>query len=442
MKESEYNLTAIKNDRTILFNSLTGSVLSFAKSEYETITTLIKDVDIMKEKYPTLFNYFIEKGFVVEDETNELDIIRFRNNNGIFLDREYRLVLNPTLECNFNCWYCYEKHDKGRMSKYTMQKIRNHVNFLINKRQIDSLHLDWFGGEPLLYFEEIVYPMTKYFKERLKKKQVGFRSGITTNGYLVTPEMINHFKEIDLSFFQITIDGNKERHDKVRRHYNTPSYDVIINNINLLCREMENISIVLRVNYDERTMENDFTKDLEVILKENRHKITIDFQRVWQTIDKKLISNQWKIKLSSKVREMGFLYKGLGQFYPYKENTCYVDRFNHLEINYDGKIYKCTAKGYDDEYVVGNLKSNGELIWNKNELCNRFSLATFENDMCLKCKCLPICMGPCSQKILDTKNCSNLDSICTFKLSEFTIEDYIVDYYETLIDYKNNLCGE
>ncbi len=439
MKESQYNFSVNHNNRIIFYNAITGDLLSFTENEFENISILLKNLSLLEVKYPSLLQYFIRTGFVIKDGVNELDIVKFRNNQNVFLDKEYRLVINPTLECNFNCWYCYERHCKGRMGQKTMNKIKKHVNLLIDNKQIDSLHLDWFGGEPLLYFNEVIFTLASYFQKISKKKNISYRNTITTNGYLITEEMINQFKKTNFNFFQITLDGNKEQHNKIRRHYGKDSYDVIINNVILLCKEMKDVEIVLRLNYSEKTMENDFTKDLEIIPLEYRKKITVDFQRIWQTYDSKKDRNQWKIDFSTKVRKMGFYYKGLGHLFPYKGISCYVDKLNHLEINFDGQVYKCTARGYDKKYVVAELLPSGELLWKENELSKRFSNPTFQNEMCLKCKCLPICIGPCSQKIFEVKTNHNLENICTLKLSEYKIEDYIIDCYESLMDYRKTL---
>jgi uncharacterized protein len=67
----------------------------------------------------------------------------------------------------------------------------------------------------LLYFDEIVYPLSKQIKQVLDEKGIPFTNSATTNGYLIDKERINKFKEINLNHFQITLDGNQATHDKI-----------------------------------------------------------------------------------------------------------------------------------------------------------------------------------------------------------------------------------
>lgn len=101
---------------------------------------------------------------------DEISLLRYRNHQHIYADRDYSLFLNPTLECNFSCWYCYETHEKGYMSEKMIEKIKKHIIYMIEKIHINSLTLSWFGGEPLLYFNEVVYPISLFAKEICEKK--------------------------------------------------------------------------------------------------------------------------------------------------------------------------------------------------------------------------------------------------------------------------------
>lgn len=45
--------------------------------------------------------------------------------------------------------------------------------------------------------------------------------------------------------------------------------------------------------------------------------------------------------------------------------SCYADRINYANINYDGNVYKCTAQDYTSETALGFLDENGQIRWDK-----------------------------------------------------------------------------
>ncbi len=375
-------------------------------------------------------------GFIVEIDKDEIDVLRYKNRMEVFSNRKYKLVINPTLECNFKCWYCYEKHPQGHMALEVMEKCKKHIQYMVKHERITSLILDWFGGEPILYFEEIIYPIGKYAKKICEDYQIPFYHYITTNASRIDLQMIKRMKEIGVNGFQITIDGDEKRHNQIRNENGKSSFSAIINNINLLCSELENILITLRINYDDQTLSvSDLEKVYSMISPENRKYIMVNFQRVWQTIKPALLENERRIYFTQLSKQMGFKTPQLvSAFNIGKTHKCYVDRIYHAEINYDGKVYRCTARDYSDKYMMGELLDNGEIKWNEEKVAKQYAKATFENDMCLKCKYLPLCMGPCSQKIIETPK-DEFYRICFLNYAEVKPETVIIDYYEQKMDY-------
>jgi len=432
-KKSYYNLIVKDKsiDKHIYFNTLTGNMFSVKKNDKMLIDDLLSDINNKKNEYPNLFEVLLQKGFIVNGEWKELDVIRVRNKNGVFLDRNYHFFINPTLECNFNCWYCYENHPKGRMSNETIKIVKQHLEYMIKVERINGLNLSWFGGEPLLYFSSIVYEISLFAKTLCEDNNIPFVNQITTNGYLITPSIINKMSEIKLNKFQITFDGNEEEHDKIRfiKNNHKGSFRKIINNMKNIIDKLDDVFIILRINYTDITL-----KTLDSIFDEfepkYRSKIQISFQRVWQTYDK-IISNSTNPNLLNcidKCKIMGYNVKDL-HFTINKEKVCYVDKLFHLEMNWDGKIYKCTARGYDDKYVVGKINDSGKIDWKPESLMNHFSTSTFDNRMCIKCKLLPICMGPCVQKVIESKE-NNIKNMCYLNFTEISVKEYIIRMYK------------
>ena len=243
-------------------------------------------------------------------------------------------------------------------------------------------------------------------------------------------------KEIDMKHFQITLDGAKKRHDKIRNENGLPSYDRIMKNVNDLCKYIEDVHITLRINYDDKTLKDVQMKEIfSIIPVEYRAKILPNFQRVWQTVKEGSLKNERRLDLYNYCRDIGFKVNEpanilqIGAYF-----KCYVDCFNHLEINYDGKLYFCTARTFTEEYEVGVLNDDGTIRWHEQKVAKRYAKATFENEMCIKCKYLPLCMGPCSQKIMETPK-EYLSSICSLKYSEIPPETVIVEYYKNKMKF-------
>lgn len=430
-KLSNYNYFIDYNSTNVLlFNGLSAFGFCMTKKEQVNLQPLLNNLSLFKEQYPSDFTHLYEAGYIIDADFSEIDFLKFKNRQTVF-NNDYSLIINPTLECNFNCWYCYEKHPKGRMSLNTIKKIKRFINNLIVNEKIKSFNLSWFGGEPLLYFNEIVYPLSLYAKKKCKKHNVDFSCGITTNAFLVNKGMLPLLNEIELIDYQITLDGGKERHDKIRNANGKPSYASIISNINLLAKEVENSKINVRINYDDKTLESDdIFNILDDILSENRPRIIINMQRVWQSYNADNKSkNERMILFMKKANEMGFkmAYYGGGLTMACYYN-CYTSRYNQANINFDGKVYKCTARDYSDlSNVMGTLDEKGCIIWDAKKLSSYLKNPTFDNDTCLKCKYLPLCLGDCPQHIYERKDTQN--SVCKIQAREISVEEEIINYY-------------
>src|SRR6202020_1629629 len=82
------------------------------------------------------------------------------------------------------------------------------------------------------------------------------------------------------------------------------------------------------------------------------------------------------------------------------KNPCYADKRNSAVINYNGDIFKCTARDFTTTKRAGYLSNTGELVWENNYLERRMT-AKFNNKPCLSCKIIPLCNGGCSQHALE-----------------------------------------
>lgn len=155
----------------------------------------------------------------------------------------------PTTACNARCFYCYE----AGISYETMddRTADDAVRYILATRQPEkALHLHWFGGEPLLG-ERIIDRITSSLRER----GISFRSGMITNGSLMTEEMAHKAADDwQLRNVQITLDG-RERVYCERKNYRAfqgSPYRAVLDGIHALLAGK--VSVSIRLNADEENL--------------------------------------------------------------------------------------------------------------------------------------------------------------------------------------------
>ena len=438
MEASKYNYFIDYNDRVVCLNGISGKTFSMNKEEFSSMNEVLQEQNRQTEN-PSFTEWLCKNRFLVENHSEELDYLKEINRESIASDH-YTLIINPTQECNFNCWYCYEKHESGYMNEIVMNKVKSHIDLKLEEKYFRHLNLGWFGGEPLLYFNKVVYPISIYIKEKCNLENVNFFNSMTTNGFLINKKRIENFKEIDLRNFQITLDGDKSTHDKIRNQRGKPSFDRIIQNIIDICYLVPDPNITLRINYTDESIRTDFHDVLKIIPIEYRKSIYIQFQRVWQTYCSKEQTEETKKFLKDNedtLREDGFLVSYNHNYSIFKGNVCYADRINYANINYDGNVFRCTAREYSDENSFGYLNEKGEIIWDDKKLFDIDSKPYFDNDLCLECKYLPLCGGPCFQKIFNAIKKS--ETFCMKDILDTDVETFIIQHFLNVKEYNKVL---
>lgn len=313
----------------------------------------------------------------------------------------FEIIVNPTLDCNLRCWYCYEDHLQGtNMRLELIDSIKALVDRKVESSELKHLSVTFFGGEPLLRWKDVVMPLLQYTVQRCKEKNIGFNTGFTTNGYLLDHRMFDDLISIGLgeTSFQISFDGNRELHDKSRVYDAMhPTFDTMLEAVKL--GASLGFRMCARFNYTPESLES-FTEVLEMMSQWDeitRRNITINLQQVWQT------SSGIASNIKGRAADMRTLIQKFGMNpecdMVYFRHVCYADRKNSVVVNYNGDIYKCTARKFEPSLREGVLHSDGTIEYN-DRYFKRMD-AKFANTACMKCPIMPICNGRCSQHKID-----------------------------------------
>ena len=404
MKYSQFNSIIQYKNKYALYNAYEQKVIFLDPALKEILNREEQTcIDNLKNIHPDFYNYLSENKFLIMNDVDEIEAVK---NLVYSIDenkRIYDLTINPTINCNFRCWYCYETHImKSQMDSSTLSKVSKHILNIAQNEEIEEFNLSFFGGEPLLYFKKIVIPIINEFVPLMKRFNKRFNIGFTTNGSLINDPFLNYFNEKQLKpNFHITLDGYRESHDKVR--FVSPekgSYLIIVNNIKKI---VENEMFVrVRINFTDKNIEDTYkiADDLSIIKKEFSKKyLLIDFHRVWQNnqLDDIDIIVDRNVE---RIRKKGFNVKSSLYCNDTVRGSCYADKRNSAVINFNGDVFKCTAQDFKTENREGFLTDGGYIFWENNSLERRMK-SKFNNNPCLECRLLPICNGACSRHALE-----------------------------------------
>ena len=81
-------------------------------------------------------------------------------------------------------------------------------------------------------------------------------------------------------------------------------------------------------------------------------------------------------------------------------NECYANKLSQITVNYNGDVFKCTARDFTEKNRDGKLLENGSIIWDTNKILKRISYDIPK--LCLDCSLMPACSGICSQTLMET----------------------------------------
>lgn len=433
MKISKFTSLHYHNGEAILFNSENERLIVLDSALEQIYKEHTEHPAKLEKIHPDFFNALKANRFIVPCDEVESKVLIERWKQGDENSRNFGIIINPTLNCNLRCWYCYESH-KGKM--VMSEKVRKSICRLIEEKtadpNIEVLNVSFFGGEPLLFFNETVLPILRFAAEKCQPKGITLYTNFTTNAVLLTNEIIEALNALPLgkkATFQITLDGNRETHDQIRVGTNkTPTYDTILENISSVLKHGNEVSLRFNYTYDNiltfADVLNDFTsKGLEKYYAQ----ISVKFEHVWQDGVNMEKSKPLMLKMRDEYEKAGFKV-GIDDIH--YRHVCYADSPNHVVINYNGDVFKCTARDFTKDKREGILDENGHIAWNEKFL--RRMAVRYGNVACRNCIILPICNGGCTQNKLDANNMET----CFWGLTEEGKQEYLEKRVQEIIRHK------
>jgi len=306
-------------------------------------------------------------------------------------------------ECNLSCKYCIQHVMVNEVTPHGINK--DIIKFIKNlsDRQILPFQIFFYGGEPLLWFEDI----KKYTKEFY-----GYANfAIITNGKALDEEKVEFINEYNIGV-GVSYDG---RNSNFTRGYDVlkDKYDILLNIVNLSFS-----GVISCYNYPQDWLEDlkcfsdDFLKkynryvgtNLDLLMNNNKLENTdnFDMSKIRKQMEN-LCNDYYKRSISETKKTFNdtFIDSLLNMSNNYPDLDHYgkcMNGINVLNIDANGEMYLC----HNSRIKLGNLETP------RKEMTKKCLDMYTPKLHCKECNVLSYCCGGCmlsTQEDLDNYYC-------------------------------------
>lgn len=280
------------------------------------------------------------------------------------------VYLHITQKCNFECSYCYNKHNLN-----SWKELNSDLWFKIidNLKSIGVKNIIFTGGEPLLYKD--LLEVVKYTK--LKE----FNVELLTNGSLLKDDKLEILKYTDGVI--VSLDSMIEEINEINR-INSKEYN-IINNLKSIPEQLK-----------------DKIKIRSVITNENKMYIKNMKKFVEDTLKMKFITTLF---LPNNKDEVDYIPVLKDEDYGWYDNSCEYKYnaivncggcYKEMAINCNGDIYPCQSLIKEEFYLANILESNWIDKIRNSKITRKFQNISVEDKKgCNICRYKFLCGGGC-----------------------------------------------
>lgn len=423
MKPSRFNhFLPFTSDKSIAYNALSNALALIDNKKFKMYTQFVDTGKELTDK--ELVKDLLHGSFLVEDDIDELDIVRHNMLRGRYATNVLTLTIAPTSDCNFRCVYCYQKSVLS--CEYMSESIQNAVVNLLNsmKSHLQAFSVTWYGGEPLLALP-IIQELSTEFMRICNENHISYAANMITNGYLLTRNTLEVLKNIKVRFLQITLDGGPEQHNAKRPLSNgEKTFWAILNNLRDGYDLLPQVSLRINLDCDNLSAGDEvrqYITEYGMI-----DKVVPYFGRIRNDNEcyddsKCLNACEFAEIEYNYTLEVGSSTHSTEAKLPNSRTSfCGADRVCSFVISANGLLYKCWSDIGNPSRSVGNILNSINDI--NSTYLNYLLFDPTQVTPCKDCNVLPICMGGCPfQRIASGKQeCSKYKFILNRCLSDAT----------------------
>ncbi len=438
LKKSQYAFFVKKeNGNYISYSSLSGSAIRFSDQKYIEMLEAILNQDIIEYEDNDFFETLLKHRILIDESIDEKLSVRMLYEEKVIRSNLLDIMLVVTRECNFRCVYCGQPHISQRMDFETYEAVLKFVKNQILLHNYKKVRVSFFGGEPLLEVDNICIFLEK-LRDMLnclstEENTIEYEAGMSTNGYLLTPQNFEKLTDLKCVFYQISIDGMPEVHDKMRPLVSGKgTWQRIIDNISYMIKSEKLFNITLRTNFNSDVAESLLLFYEFVGLNFKDERINIYYETI------KNQGNEFTPEILTGIEEVVFDIDIAGIV---KSNNlrcgnatsrllpsgwvCYASKPNFFVFDSKNQILKCSHVLDSDSNVIGKLHQDGTFDFYETTYQKWVYNDYLFIEKCQKCKALPLCFGKrCPNSLISYGNVG-----CNVDMVEVEIEGLLNSYF-------------
>lgn len=405
----------------LLYNTRTQALVKINDELKRTLDDYAEAPEGVKARYAQDIAALHTMGIVVRDENEDRERLRdflqqmkFGVNPSVFA-----VTILTTYACNFKCTYCFEESSRTH-EKMTIETADQAMNWLKEKVTANGyreLHITFYGGEPLLNKPVLEY-IAVHMKAWCENRGIPFGFMLQTNGYLMTPDVVDKYLPIGLTSVRISVDGVDEDHDRNRPlRGGGKTFSRVMDNI-IACADK--VKIGISVGYEKDDVSGiarllQYLDEKGVLHKLGRFVCSAIHPTLGPRDNPKAIQRsscmgsydddvlaEANRKISGLMEERGLAHN-VGLFI----TTCPLTRENAGgTIDQKGYLYRCNSMLGHPEFSTGHVRAN-----TYSETHKTFLHLDVWRQCPQDCTYLPMCSGGCrlsaflKHKNMRTPNC-------------------------------------
>lgn len=417
-----YDEIQAENGEWLLFNVLTGKVLSVSKHVHNCIKN--NELDMLSNNELRILE---NQGFLVSSHQDEIINMKQRLREMKHNSDSLVVTILTNMDCNLGCKYCHENGlmDYQFLNETHLMKIEKWLTKQCEINNYKIVTLYFYGGEPTLNMYAIER-IASCVRELSREHGFKYNFSMTTNATLLDDAMVNKLIETDVCDLQVTLDGPRDIHNYRKPFLDgSGTFDVILNNI---LKYSDRLNFTIRANVDKNNYEY-ISELMDIIVANDVHKKAFFYldlvssthskneycsNNVFSSLEEMAsITYLWKMQ-----KEKGIPLRGKNVI----EGLCGNLSRSNITISATGEFYICPGLCGIKAARIGDLKVGYNHVYNE-----MIKTEVWKN--CINCKYLPMCAGGCrAQAYMTTGNC--FSCYCKKKYYEKVVMEYIRYKYE------------